>query len=52
MVNDGLMRDRLCNRMLPADGSPPVEWIVAEGLVPYPEAVAENGAAGGRDRRR
>nr|WP_256515566.1 lipoyl(octanoyl) transferase LipB [Alsobacter ponti] len=24
-----------------AVGSPPVDWVVAEGLVPYPEAVAE-----------
>ncbi len=41
MVNGGLMRDLLANSMMPVDGSPPVEWVVAEGLVPYPEAVAE-----------
>ena len=27
---------------LPArEGSPPVEWVIAEGLVPYEDAVAE-----------
>lgn len=26
---------------LPAPGSPPVEWVVAEGLMPYEAAVAE-----------
>ncbi len=35
------MRDNLSNQMLPAAGSPPVEWVVADGLVPYPDAVAE-----------
>ena len=25
--------------MLPAPGSPPVDWVVSEGLVPYPEAL-------------
>ncbi len=41
MVNEGLMRADLRNQMLPTDNSPPVEWIVADGLVPYPDAVAE-----------
>ncbi len=35
------MRDNLRNQMLPAHNSPPVEWVVAEGLVSYPDAVAE-----------
>ncbi len=25
--------------MLPAPGSPPIDWVVSEGLVPYPEAL-------------
>jgi lipoyl(octanoyl) transferase len=35
------MRDDLTTKLLPAAGSAPVEWVVAEGLVPYPDAVAE-----------
>jgi lipoyl(octanoyl) transferase len=35
------MRDDLTTKLLPAAGSPPVEWVVAEGLVAYPDAVAE-----------
>jgi lipoyl(octanoyl) transferase len=35
------MRDDLTTRLLPAAGSAPVEWVVAEGLVAYPHAVAE-----------
>jgi lipoyl(octanoyl) transferase len=27
--------------MLPPRGSPPVEWVVSDRIVPYPEAVAE-----------
>ncbi|MCP8939021.1 lipoyl(octanoyl) transferase LipB [Alsobacter sp. SYSU M60028] len=34
-------RDALPLRFPAAVGSPPVDWVVAEGLVPYPEAVAE-----------
>jgi lipoyl(octanoyl) transferase len=41
MVNATLMRDDLQTLFLPAAGSPPVEWAVARGLVPYAEAVAE-----------
>jgi lipoyl(octanoyl) transferase len=35
------MRDDLTTKLLPAAGSAPVEWVVAEGLVAYPDAVAE-----------
>jgi lipoyl(octanoyl) transferase len=35
------MRDDLTTKLLSAAGSPPVEWVVAEGLVAYPDAVAE-----------
>ncbi len=35
------MRDNLTTKLLPAAGSPPVEWVVTQGLVTYPEAVAE-----------
>ncbi len=35
------MRDDLRNRMLPVEGSSPVEWVVADGLVSYSDAVAE-----------
>jgi lipoyl(octanoyl) transferase len=35
------MRDDLTTKLLPAAGSPAVEWVVAEGLVAYPDAVAE-----------
>ena len=35
------MRDNLMMKLLPVAGSAPVEWVVAEGLVPYPDAVAE-----------
>lgn len=35
------MRDDLAAALLPADGGPPVEWVVEEGYVAYPEAVAE-----------
>ena len=41
MVNEELMRNHLHNQMLPACNSPPVEWVVADGLVAYPDAVAE-----------
>jgi lipoyl(octanoyl) transferase len=34
-----LPRDALAVPMFPQPGSPPVEWRVAEGLVPYEEAV-------------
>ena len=35
------MRDHLPTNLLPRVGSPPVEWVVSDGLVPYAEAVAE-----------
>ena len=38
MVND---RASLDVSFLPRAGSPPVEWVVAEGLTPYGEALAE-----------
>jgi lipoyl(octanoyl) transferase len=41
MVNGGLMRDALSTKLLPRPGSPPVEWVVTQGLTPYPAAVAE-----------
>ena len=34
-------REALSELFRPAAGSPPVEWVVAEGLVGYDEAVAE-----------
>jgi lipoyl(octanoyl) transferase len=34
-------RDDIDARFTAAAGSQPVEWVVADGLVPYPEAVAE-----------
>ena len=33
-------RDALAETLLPAPGSPPVEWAIADGLVGYEEAVA------------
>ena len=42
MVNaDAPSRDALDVLLLPQAGSPPVEWVIADGLVPYPDAVAE-----------
>ncbi|ODN71737.1 lipoyl(octanoyl) transferase LipB [Methylobrevis pamukkalensis] len=38
MVND---RDALETGFLPAPGSPPVEWVIADTPVAYPDAVAE-----------
>jgi lipoyl(octanoyl) transferase len=35
------MRDNLKTTLHPAPGSVPVEWVVAEGLVAYPDAIAE-----------
>ena len=35
-----LERNALSQQFLPLPGSPPVEWIVAEGLTGYPEALA------------
>jgi lipoyl(octanoyl) transferase len=35
------MQDDLKTKLLPAAGSAPVEWVVTEGLVAYPDAVAE-----------
>lgn len=35
-----MTRDSLGVAMLPRPGSPPVEWLVADAPVPYPEAVA------------
>ena len=35
-----LSRDRIVAPLLPAAGSPPVEWVVSEGLVAYEDAVA------------
>jgi lipoyl(octanoyl) transferase len=44
MVNARLMRaasdPRFAETFLAADGSPPVDWLVADGLLDYPEAVA------------
>ena len=34
-------REALSEIFLPAPGSPPVEWVVAEGLIGYDDAVAE-----------
>ena len=36
-----LERSSLSASMLPASSSPPVEWVVASGLIAYPDAVAE-----------
>lgn len=33
------LRDTLDTRFLPLPGSPPVEWVVSDGLVDYPAAV-------------
>jgi lipoyl(octanoyl) transferase len=41
MVNAGLMRDGLAAKLLPKADAPPVEWVIAPGLTPYPDAVAE-----------
>ncbi|WP_181705252.1 lipoyl(octanoyl) transferase LipB [Chthonobacter rhizosphaerae] len=38
MVNE---RDDLDTRFPATPGSPPVEWVIADAPVPYPEAVAE-----------
>ena len=35
-----LSRDRIATPLLPASESPPVEWVISDGLVPYEEAVA------------
>ncbi|WP_158811534.1 lipoyl(octanoyl) transferase LipB [Beijerinckia sp. L45] len=35
-----LTRDTLVSSMLPSADAAPVEWRIADGLVPYPEAVA------------
>jgi len=35
------VRDSLSPQLLPPVGTPPVEWVVSEGLTPYPDAVAE-----------
>ncbi|MGL4242105.1 MAG: lipoyl(octanoyl) transferase LipB [Beijerinckiaceae bacterium] len=40
MVNAGLMRADLEATFLPSAGAPPVEWAVADGLMPYADAVA------------
>jgi lipoyl(octanoyl) transferase len=34
-------RDSIKVEMRPAPGSPPVEWVVARGLIEYPDALAE-----------
>jgi lipoyl(octanoyl) transferase len=34
-------RETLAELFLPEDGSPPVEWVVTDGLTPYDGAVAE-----------
>jgi lipoyl(octanoyl) transferase len=41
MVNAELMRDSLAAKLLPKADAPPVEWVIAPGLTPYPDAVAE-----------
>ena len=33
-------RQTLADSLLPAPGAAPVEWTIAEGLVPYEEAVS------------
>jgi lipoyl(octanoyl) transferase len=35
------VRDALAEVLLPAAGADPVEWVIAEGLVGYDEAIAE-----------
>ncbi|WP_018184951.1 lipoyl(octanoyl) transferase LipB [Kaistia granuli] len=35
------LRDDLHASLLPKDGSPPVEWVIEEAPVAYPDAVAE-----------
>jgi lipoyl(octanoyl) transferase len=35
------MRDKLKTTLRPSPGSAPVDWVVADGLVAYPDAVAE-----------
>jgi len=35
------LRDDLTASLLPRDGSPPVEWVIEEAPVDYPDAVAE-----------
>jgi lipoyl(octanoyl) transferase len=35
------VRDALADALLPAAGAEPVEWVIAEGLVGYDDAVAE-----------
>ncbi|MGD0634337.1 MAG: lipoyl(octanoyl) transferase LipB [Beijerinckiaceae bacterium] len=42
-----LTRDRLQSSLLPQPGGPPVEWAIAEGLTPYPQAVAAMEARAG-----
>ncbi|KQS80248.1 lipoate--protein ligase [Rhizobium sp. Leaf384] len=34
-----MQRDALDSRFFAVDGSPPVRWRIADGLVPYPDAV-------------
>jgi lipoyl(octanoyl) transferase len=51
------IRDELAEALLPAPGSPPVEWAVTDGLVGYEDALAEMEArvaaiAEGRARER
>ncbi|MBN9018895.1 MAG: lipoyl(octanoyl) transferase LipB [Rhizobiales bacterium] len=41
METAALDRASLGHAMHPAPGSEPVEWVIAEGLVEYPDAVAE-----------
>ena len=35
------LRDDLTASLMPKDGSPPVEWVIEEAPVDYPDAVAE-----------
>jgi lipoyl(octanoyl) transferase len=44
-------RDQITTSFLPSPGSPPVEWRIEDGLVPYPRALAamEERAAAIRD---
>lgn len=35
-----MLRTELSHQMLPVEGTPPVRWRIADGLVPYDEAVA------------
>jgi lipoyl(octanoyl) transferase len=51
------VRDELAEALLPRAGSPPVEWAITDGLVPYRDAVAAMEAhvaalADGRARER